>query len=181
MLFIPGGVENQHPDKIESLSGAQGTPSKTSNISAVLERSGKPRPTSLGSVAHKQLTIVLPFGLIMVFFFQVNGFSKLGTNPDSQAKSPSSGYHPPLPPKPRQLLKSRENSSAQTPAAVAEISADEADLIRELLYVFQVSSVKILSLYAWLESRRLNITFTLLSRVLKVSFFDETIKLVTIL
>jgi len=69
--------------------------------------------------------------------YLVNGSSKLTNTTDGQLKSPSSGYHPPLPPKPRQLAKSRESLLAKTPTAV-EVSADEAVLIRELLYVFQV-------------------------------------------
>lgn len=97
----------------------------------------------------------------MTIHFLVNGFNKSSTNADGQAKSPSSGYHPPLPPKPRQLLKSRENSSAQTPAAAAEISADEADLIRELLYVFQVTS-------SWLKSHLFS---TVSESVLSISLY----------
>lgn len=39
LLFIPGGVENQHPEKVDALGGAQGLPPKTTS---------KARPTSLG-------------------------------------------------------------------------------------------------------------------------------------
>jgi hypothetical protein len=55
-----------------------------------------------------------------------------------RAKSPStSGYHPPLPPKPQQLKKSPRELAVPAVAA-----AEKRELIRELLFVFQVTKVE---------------------------------------
>ena len=55
-------------------------------------------------------------------------------------KSPSSGYHPPLPPKPQHITKSPRESTSSTSAAVPStinVDAQERELLRELLFAFQ--------------------------------------------
>ena len=66
----------------------------------------------------------------------VNGSSPASTptTVDGRTKSPSStGYHPPLPPKPHHFSKSTRDAVTD----VATIDAAERELLRELLFVFQ--------------------------------------------
>jgi hypothetical protein len=66
----------------------------------------------------------------------VNGSSPASTptSVDGRTKSPSStGYHPPLPPKPQHFAK----SSRDVVTEVATVDAAERELLRELLFVFQ--------------------------------------------
>ena len=71
------------------------------------------------------------------FTFLANGSTPSPTSTgEGQPRSPSS-YHPPLPPKPSHFKKSSTDGANAAAEAASLVHAEERELLRELIFVFQ--------------------------------------------